>query len=87
VCVEVARRDLGIARLDCLQQSVMDEDVLVLGLDHVVALRTQAGDVAIDVDRSFMFDALQHRVNHYERTCSTDTRTAHTTHTTVTHSN
>lgn len=38
VSEEIACRHLGIATRGCLQQGLMDEDVLVLCLHHVVAL-------------------------------------------------
>ena len=41
----------------------MDEDVLVLGLYHVVALRAETRHVAVDVDAALVLDALQHRVD------------------------
>ena len=74
----MARRDLSIAGLDGLEQRVVDEDVLVLRLDHVVALGAQTRHVAVDVDRSFVFDAFQHRVDDYERASSADPRTSRT---------
>jgi len=36
--VETASEDLGVTGLDGLDERVVDEDVLVLGLYHVVAL-------------------------------------------------
>ena len=77
--VEMASRDLCVARLDGLEQGVVDEDILVLGLYHVVALGSQARHMAVDVDSSLVFDALQHRVDHDERTGPADTGTAHHT--------
>ena len=41
----------------------MDEDVLVFGLHHVVALRTQTRHMTVDIDTSLVLDALEHRVD------------------------
>ena len=70
--VEIARRYLRVARLDGLEDGVVYEDVLVLGLDHVVALRAQAGHVAVDVDGPNVLDPLEHRVDDDERSGATD---------------
>ena len=74
VGIEMARRDLGVAGLDGLEQRVVDEDVLVLGLHHVVALRSKTRHVAIDVHRPLVFNAFQHRVDYNERARSADSR-------------
>ena len=66
VRVEVARWDLGVARQHGLEQRGVDEDVLVLRLDHVVALGAQAGHVTVHVDSAHVLDALQHRVHDHE---------------------
>lgn len=79
VRVEVPRRDLRVARLHGLKEGIVDEDVLVLGLDHVVALGAEARHVAVDVDRPLVFDAFQHRVDDDERTRTTDSRASHDT--------
>jgi len=62
--VETARRDLGDAGLDRLDERVVDEHVLVLGLHHVVALRPQTRHVPVDVQRLLVFEAFEHRVDH-----------------------
>ena len=72
--VEMAGRDLRVAGLDGLEQRVVDEDVLVLRLHHVVPLRPKASHVTIDIDRPLVFDALQHRVDDNERARSADAR-------------
>ena len=54
----------------------MDEDVLVLRLHHVVALRAQTRHVTIDIDRAHVLEALQHRVDHDERPRTADSRTS-----------
>ncbi len=56
----------------------MDEDVLVLGLDHVVALGAQAGHVTVHVHRLLVLHPLQHRVDDDEGTGSPHPRTADT---------
>ena len=76
--VQMPRRDLRVARLDSLEQRVVDEDVLVLCLHHVIALRTQTRYVTVDVDRSLVFHAFQHRVDHDKRARSTYSRALHT---------
>ena len=79
VGVEMSSRDLSVSRLDGLEEGVVDEDVLVLRLNHVVALCTQARHVAVDVDGPLMLHALQHRVDDDERTRSADAGTSHRT--------
>jgi len=63
VRVETARRHLGDARLYRLDERVVDEHVLVLGLHHVVALRAQARHVTVHVQRLLVSNAFQHRVD------------------------
>ena len=72
---EVARRYLGRAALDRLEHGVVHEDVLVLRLHHVVALRAQARHVTVDVDRLLVSDPLQHGVDDDERPRAADART------------
>lgn len=66
VSKEVACGYLGVAAGGCLQQGLVDEDVLVLGLHHVVTLRSHARHVAIDVDRLLMLHPLQHGIDDNE---------------------
>jgi len=61
---------------DGFKQSLVYENVLVLRLDHVVPLRAQAGDVTVDVDGLLVLQSLQHRIDHYECSRSTDSGTA-----------
>lgn len=42
----------------------MNEDVLVLGLYHVIPLGTHARHVSIDVYRFLMLHAFQHGIDH-----------------------
>lgn len=72
VRVEVARGHLGVAADHRLEEGVVDEDVLVLRLDHVVALRPETGHVAVDVDHLLVPDALEHRVDDDETAGATD---------------
>jgi hypothetical protein len=58
VSVQVASRDFGVSGLDGLQNGIVYEDVLVLGLDHVVALRSKARHVTVDIDSLVLPDAL-----------------------------
>ena len=46
----------------------MDEDVLILRLDHVVSLGSKAGHVAVYIDSFFVLHPLEHGVNHNEGT-------------------
>lgn len=66
VCVQVAGQHLSVAAGGGLQQRLVDEDVLVLGLDHVVPLGTHARHVAIDVHGLLVLHAFQHGVDHDE---------------------
>jgi len=61
--VQVAGRHLRHATDDGLNDGVMDEDVLILRLNHIVALRPQARDMPIDVDDLFVLHSLQHRID------------------------
>ncbi len=61
--VQVARWDLRVPAHHGLEQRVVDEDVLVLRLHHVVALRAQTRHVTVDVDRLLVLDALEHGVD------------------------
>ena len=53
----------------------MDKYILVLCLDHVVALRPQAGHVTVHVHGALVLDPLQHRVYDDEGTGSTNSST------------
>lgn len=64
--VEVSGRDLCVSTGGGLQQRLVDEDILVLCLHHVVPLGSHACDVAINVYRLLVFHALQHGINDYE---------------------
>lgn len=66
VGVQVPGGDLGVAAGHGLQQRIVNEDVLVLGLDHVVPLGTHQCDVTVDVDGLLVLDSLCHGVNHNE---------------------
>ena len=54
---------LSIARQHGLEQGVVDEDVLVLGLDHVVPLGPEAGHVTVNVDGLLVLEPLEHGVD------------------------
>ena len=69
VCVQVAGQHLGVAAGCRLQQGLVDEDVLVLGLDHVVPLGAHARHVAVDVHGLLVLHALQHGIDHDEAAC------------------
>ena len=63
---------LGFSYHDGLQKSFVNEYVLVLRLHHVVPLRAEAGDVAVDVDGLLVLQTLQHRVDDDESSGTTD---------------
>ena len=65
--IEIPRWNFRISTEDRLQYRVVDEDVLVLRLYHVVALRAQARHVTIDIDRLLVSYSLQHRVDDDKR--------------------
>lgn len=75
VGVQVACWHLGVAAGGGLQQGLVDEDVLVLGLDHVVPLGTHARHVAVDVYGLLVLHALQHGVDHDEAASPAHART------------
>jgi len=69
--VQTASGDLGVAALYGVDECVVDEDVLVLGLHHVVALRAETRHVTVHVERPLVFGALQHRVDDDHRSSAT----------------
>lgn len=54
----------------------MDEDVLVLRLDHVVALRSEARHVTVDVEHVVVLESVEHCVDDNERSGPADTSAA-----------
>uniref|UniRef100_A0A8W7NYZ1 Uncharacterized protein n=1 Tax=Anopheles coluzzii TaxID=1518534 RepID=A0A8W7NYZ1_ANOCL len=64
VIVQAAGGHLRTAADDRLQQRIVDEDVLILRLYHVVALRSQTRHVPVDVDRFLVLHALEHGIDH-----------------------
>ena len=58
-----------------LKQRLVNEDVLVFGLDHVVPLRAQTGHVTVDVDGLLVLQPLQHRIDHNESSGTTHSGT------------
>lgn len=66
VGVQVPRGDLGVPAGHGLQQRIVNEDVLVLCLDHVVPLGAHERDMAVDVDGLLVLDSLRHGVDHDE---------------------
>lgn len=73
VGVQVSGGDLSVPACHSLQQSIMDEDVLVFCLDHVVPLRAHQCDMAVNVDGLLMLDALCHAVDDNEAAGSAHT--------------
>lgn len=80
VSEEVACRHLGIAACGCFQQGLVDEDVLVLRLHHVVALRAHARHVPVDVHGLLVLHPLQHGVDDNEAPSSAHAGAAGTKH-------
>ena len=78
--VETVGRHFGAARLHRIQQRLVDEHVLVLGLNHVVTLGSEAGHVTVHVQRLLVLNAIEHRVNHDVRASPSDTSTTATRH-------
>ena len=76
VSSQVASRNLCVAALDGLQQGIVDEDVLVFRLHHVVALRPQAGHVTVYVHSLLVLDAFQHGVDDDKGSCASHSSTA-----------
>jgi len=73
--VEIASWNFRISAEDRLEHGIVNEDVLVLGLHHVVTLRAQTRHVTIDIDRLLVSDPLQHRVDDDKRPRASDART------------
>lgn len=58
VCIEVSRKNLCVSGLDGLEECIVDEDILVLCLHHVITLGPKAGHVTIDIDCLFVSNSL-----------------------------
>lgn len=78
VGVKVPRGDFSVPRGHSLQQCIMNEDVLVLCLDHVVPLGAHQRDMTVDIDCLFMLDPLSHGVDHDEAAGATHSSTVKT---------
>ena len=63
MAVQRSGRYFRVAARDGFQDGVVDENVLVFRLHHVVPLSPQTGHVAVDVDTVFVAQPLQHRVD------------------------
>ena len=77
VHVKVVGGDLRVAGFDRLEQRHVDEDVLILCLDHVVTLRPEARHMTVDVQRLLVTDAVKHCVDDNERACPADPGAVH----------
>lgn len=75
VGVQVPCGDLGVPAGHSLQQCIVNEDVLVLRLNHVVPLGAHQRDVAVDVDGLLMLYSLRHGVDHDEAARATHSST------------
>ncbi len=76
VRVQVPGGNLCVSAGHSLQERIVNEDVLVLRLDHVVPLGAHQRDVAIDVDGLLMLDSLRHGIDHDEAAGATHSSTA-----------
>lgn len=52
-----------------LEDGIVDEDVLILRLNHVISLCPQTSHMPIDIDCLLVLHPLQHRVNDNEASC------------------
>lgn len=64
--MQVSGRDLRDATCCSLRKGLVDEDVLLLCLHHVVPLSAHAGHMTINVHRLLVLHPLQHGVDHNE---------------------
>lgn len=78
---EVACGHLGVATRGSLQQGLVDEDVLILRLHHVIALGAHARHMPVDVHGLLVLHPLQHGVNDNEAAGSAHASTAGAEHT------
>lgn len=69
---DLIQRQIRLAARDGLDQRVVQEDVLLLGLHEEVALRADVPEEAEDVQQLPMLDLLEHRVEHDVRPGSPD---------------
>lgn len=60
---EVSRGDFRVSILDCLDEGLVDEDVLLLRLYHEVPLTAQTGHVTVNIYGAQVFDSVQHGVD------------------------
>lgn len=70
VGVQVPSGDFGVPAGHSFQQCIVNKDVLVLCLDHVVPLGAHQCDMAVDVNGLLMLDSLRHGVDHNEAACA-----------------
>lgn len=70
VGVQVPRWHFRVAAGGGLQEGLVDEDVLVFGLDHVVPLGSHARHMAVDVDSLLVLHPFQHGIDHDEAASS-----------------
>lgn len=75
VRVQVPSGDLCGPTGHGFQQRIVNEDVLVLCLDHVIPLGAHQRDMAIDVNGLLMLDSLRHGVDHNEAACAAHSST------------
>ena len=75
VGIQVPSGDLSGPAGHSLQQCIMNEDVLVLCLDHVVPLGAHQRDMTVDIDGLLVLDSLRHGIDHDEAACATHSGT------------
>lgn len=73
VCVQAPRRDLRVPAGSGLQQGLVDEDILIFRLHHVVPLSTHAGHVTVDIHRLLVLHPLKHGLYYDKTACPTHT--------------
>lgn len=69
-------RNFCVAALERLEHGVVDENVLLFGLDQVVALLSNVLKKPKHVEALLVFDLFHHRINHYVRPCAANACTA-----------
>lgn len=75
VGVKVSCRNLCVAAGNGLQQRIINKDVLLLCLHHVVSLRSHQSHMTINIYRLLLLHTFQHGINHNEAARSTHTST------------
>ncbi len=75
VSVKIPCWNLCVAAGNSLQQCIINKDVLLLCLHHVVSMRSHQSHVTINIYRLLLLHTLQHGINHNEAARSAHTST------------